>query len=107
MNDYDMSVLYNPGKANLVADSLSFMTMGSVSHVEEYKKDLVKDVHIFSKFGVKLEDSTNSGFRVHHHPESFFLVEVKSKQYFDQALMELKESVLGKLNESFSYGVLR
>ena len=30
------------------------------------------------------------------------MVEVKSKQHLDIALMELKELVLGKLNESFS-----
>ena len=38
LKDYDMSILYNPGKAYMVADALSRMTMGSVSHVEEGKK---------------------------------------------------------------------
>ena len=33
-----MSVLYHLGKANVVADDLSRMSMGSVSHVEEEKK---------------------------------------------------------------------
>ena len=32
-------------QGELVADALSHMTMGSASHVEEAKKDLVKDVH--------------------------------------------------------------
>ena len=41
---------------------------------------------------------------VHHNFESSFVVEVKSKQHLDQSLMELKESVLIKLNESFSLG---
>ena len=45
LNDYDMSVLYHLGKANAVMDVLSRMIMRSVSHVEESKKDLVKDVH--------------------------------------------------------------
>ena len=30
------------------------------------------------------------------------MVEVRSKKYIDPLLMELKESVLGKLNDSFS-----
>ena len=34
LKDYDMSVLYHPGKAHVVADALSRMTMGIVSHVE-------------------------------------------------------------------------
>ena len=44
LKDYDMSILYHPDKANVVVDALSRMTMGSMSHVEEAKKDLVKDV---------------------------------------------------------------
>ena len=47
---------------------------------------------------------------VHHNSESSLVVEVKSKQHLDQTLMELKESVLGKIKESFSLegdGVLR
>ena len=49
---YDMSVCFSPGKSNVVADVLSPMTMGSVSHVEESKKDLLKDVHRLSRLGV-------------------------------------------------------
>ena len=52
LKDYDMSVLYHPNKANVFANSLSQMTMGSVSHVEESKKYLVKDVHRFSRLGL-------------------------------------------------------
>ena len=102
LKDYDMSVLYNPGLANVVADALSCMNMGSVSHIDEAKKDIVKDVHRLARFGVRLEYSPDGGFMVHHNSESSLVVEVKSKQHLDQPLMELKESVLGKLNELFS-----
>ena len=44
LKDYDMSILYRPGKANVVADALSRMTMSSVSHTDKAKKDLVRDV---------------------------------------------------------------
>ena len=46
------------------------MTMGSVSHVKEGKKDLVIDVHRFARLVVRLEDSLNVGFIVHHNSES-------------------------------------
>lgn len=36
--------------------------------------------------------------------ESCLVVEVKSKHYIDPLLMELKELVRGKLNDSFSQG---
>ena len=39
---------------------------------------------------------------VHHNSESSLVVEVKSKKHLDQPLMELKELVIGNLNESFS-----
>ena len=41
---------------------------------------------------------------IHHNSESSLVVEVNSKEHLDQPLMELKESVLGKINESFSLG---
>ena len=45
LKDYDMSVLYHPGKANVVADAISILSMGSVAHVEDEKKELVHEVH--------------------------------------------------------------
>ena len=100
---YDMSALYHPGKANVVADALSFMTMDSVSRIEEANKDLVRDVYWLDRLGVRLEYPSNGDFMVYHNSESSLVVEVKSKRHLDQLLMELKE-VLGKLNESFSLG---
>ena len=38
LKDYDISVLYHPSKANVVEDTLSRLSMGSVSHVENDKK---------------------------------------------------------------------
>ena len=35
LKDYDMNVHYHPGKANVVADALSRMSMGSTTHVED------------------------------------------------------------------------
>ena len=62
----------------------------------------MKDIHRLACLGVRLEDSPNGGFVVHHNSDSSLVVEVKSKQYLDPLLFELNESVLGKLNESFS-----
>ena len=59
-----MTILYHPGKANVVVDALSRMIMGS-----EAKKDLVKDVHRLARSGVRLEESLNGGFMVHHTSE--------------------------------------
>ena len=97
-----MSVPYHPGKANVVADAYSHMSMGIVSHMEEQKKELLKYVHRLAHLGMSLKDSPNGGIMVYHNSESSLVVQVKSKKHLDLLLMELKESILGKLNESFS-----
>ena len=86
----------------MVADALSHMTMGSASHVEEAKKDLVKDVHRLACLGLRLEDSPNCGLMFHNNSESSLVFEVKYKQHLDKLLMELKVSVLEKHNEALS-----
>ncbi|WMV40552.1 hypothetical protein MTR67_033937 [Solanum verrucosum] len=40
-----MNVLYHPGKANVVVDALTRLSISSVTHVEEENKVLDKDVH--------------------------------------------------------------
>ena len=54
LKDYDMSVHYHPRKANVVADALSRLSMGSVAYVEEKRKELVKDIHMLALLGVCL-----------------------------------------------------
>lgn len=38
--------------------------MGSIVHVDEAKKELAKDVHRLTRFGVRLIDSNDSGIHV-------------------------------------------
>ncbi|WMV50009.1 hypothetical protein MTR67_043394 [Solanum verrucosum] len=52
LKDYDMCVLYHPIKANVVADALSSVSMDNVSHVEEEKRELARDVHRLARLGV-------------------------------------------------------
>ncbi|XP_069150252.1 uncharacterized protein [Solanum lycopersicum] len=55
-----MNVHYNPGRANVVDDSLSRMSMGSTTHVEDEKKELVKDIQTG-------QDRCASTYRVEDH----------------------------------------
>lgn len=99
VKQYDINVLYNPVKANVVTDALSQMTVRNVSHDEEAKKDLVNNVHRLARLGIRLEDSPNGGITVHNNSQYSFVDEMKSKKHLDPLLMELKESVLWKLKE--------
>ena len=64
----------------------------------------MKDVHRLSRLGVRLIDSTSEGVLVHPSSELSLVVEVRKGQHLDPVLMELKDSVLLKMNESFALG---
>ena len=74
---YDICILYHPGKANVLFDALSRFFMRSTSHVEEEKKELVKDVHRFARLGVRHMDSVAGGIVVTKGEESSLVSEVK------------------------------
>ena len=54
LKDYDMSIHYHLGKANVVADALSRLSMGSLAHVDKERPELVKDIHRLANLGVYL-----------------------------------------------------
>ena len=97
-----MSVHYHPGKDNVLANTLSRLSIGSVSYIDDEKKELVKEVHQLARLGVRLEGTPSGGVSVHSSSKSSFVIDVKAKQHLDPVLMELTDSILSKLNESFS-----
>ena len=90
MNDYDMSVLYHPGKANVVADALFRMSMGSVSHIEDSRKKLAQEIHDLTRLSIRLVDSSEGGVCVLSNSESSLVFEVKEKQDKDPSLVKIK-----------------
>ena len=64
LKDYDMSVHYHHGKENVVADAFSGLSMGSVAHVEEERKELVKDVQRLARLGVRAMSISANGVTV-------------------------------------------
>ena len=45
LKDYDYTILYHPGKANVVADALSWKSMGSLVHIAPVRRPLVEEIH--------------------------------------------------------------
>ena len=99
-----MSVHYHSGKANVTEDALSRLSMSSVAHVEEERKELVKDVHGLARLGVPLMSISDIGVTVHNREESSLVVEVKEKKDTDPILLELKGAVHNQRVEVFSQG---
>ena len=72
-----MSILHNPGKANVVYDDINMLSIGSITHVEEEKRELAKDMHIHAYLGVRFMDSTLVGIVETNGYESSLVLEVK------------------------------
>ena len=70
LKDYDMSIIYHPGKANVVGDALSTLSIDSNAYVGEENKELAKDVHKLAHLGIKLMDSIEEGIVVTNGAES-------------------------------------
>ena len=77
LKDYDVDILYHPGKANVVADALSRKSMGSLADVQSGKKDLVREIHQLASLGVRLADSGDIVISVRAVAESSIVEEVK------------------------------
>ncbi|XP_070035196.1 uncharacterized protein [Nicotiana tomentosiformis] len=105
LKDYDIDMLYHPGKANVVADALSQKSMGSLAHLDAYHRPLAKEVHRLASLGVRLADSSEGGVIVQNRAESSLVVEVKEKQYDDPMLVQLKEGINKHKTMCFSLGM--
>lgn len=67
-------------KANIVVDSLSSLSIVSVSYIENEEKQLVCDVHRLSHLGVHLIDLNDGGVVVQNRSESSPESDVKGKK---------------------------
>ena len=57
LKDYDITILYHPGKANVVADALSRKagSMGSLKHLKVSRRPLVREVKALANDFMRLE----------------------------------------------------
>ena len=45
LKDYDCSILYHPGKANVVVDALSRKSAGSLAYISTKRRPIIKELH--------------------------------------------------------------
>ena len=97
LKDYDVDILYHPGKANVVADALSRKAM--MAPIE--RQGMIKDLYQLASLGVRLLETPNKELIVHNAAESSLVAEVKEKQYADPILLQLKENVQSGATKAF------
>ena len=112
LKDYDITILYHPGKANVVADALSRKSgsMGNLAHLQVSRRPLAREVQTLANDFVRLEVNEKGGFLACVEARSSFLVKIKGKQFTDEKLSRIRDKVLrgeakeAKIDEE---GVLR
>ena len=88
LKDYDCSILYHPGKANVVADALSRKSSGSLAHISTERRALVKELQELIDQGLQWKVTKKclvAQFRV----RSVYLDRVKAAQRRDPQLQRI------------------
>ena len=75
LKDYDITILYHPGKANVVADALSRKaeSMGSLAHLQVSRRPLAREVQTLANDFMRVEVNENGGLLSCMEARSSFL----------------------------------
>lgn len=60
LKDYDYTIQYHPGKANMVADALSRKSSGSLAHITAEKRPLIEELYEFMDQVLALDISSSN-----------------------------------------------
>ena len=96
LKDYDITILYHPGKANVVADALSRKagSMGSLAHLKVSRRPLSREVQTLANNFMRLEVNEKGGFLACVEARSSFLDKIKGKQFNDEKVFRIRDKVL-------------
>ncbi|MCF6774908.1 Ty3/Gypsy family RNase HI domain-containing protein [Corynebacterium sp. MC-12] len=101
LKDYDVDILYHPGKANVVADALSRKSMNSMADILSERQGIVQEIQQLANLGVRLAESGDIGVSVQGMTEPSIIAEIKQRQYEDPVLVRYRDSVLEKEQTPF------
>ncbi|XP_075079793.1 uncharacterized protein LOC142165051 [Nicotiana tabacum] len=110
LKDYDYSILYHPGKANVVADASSRKSMGSLAHIAPAKRLLAKDIQRLEDIGIIFSVQNSEALLACAQAKSSLVERIKATRYEDERLCKYRDEVLaGKSKDMIveSDGVLR
>ena len=107
-----MTILYHPGKANVVEDALSrkAVTMGSLAMLQVGERPLARDVQSLANSFVSLDISESGKVLAYMEARSSLLEQIRAQQFDDGDLCKIRDKVLkGEAKAAIldSEGVLR
>jgi len=95
LKDYDITILYHPGKANVVADALSRRAecLGSLAYLPAEERPLALDVHDLASQFVRLDIYEPSRVLACVVSRSSLYDRIRERQYDDPHLVVLRDIV--------------
>ena len=93
LKDYNCTILYHPGKANVVADALSRKSMGSLAHISVERRPLIVDMHDVFRPRVTTELVGPNAFLAHFQIQPLLRDEIAAGQQQDPDLLSIIEEV--------------
>ncbi|WMV41338.1 hypothetical protein MTR67_034723 [Solanum verrucosum] len=103
LKDYDVTIQYHPGKANIVAYALSrkAVSIGSLACLSATKQPLAKEIQTLESKFMQLGISERDGVLTSIKVRATFIEEIKAKQFEDENLEELRKKIVnGKAQET-------
>ncbi|XP_070034758.1 uncharacterized protein [Nicotiana tomentosiformis] len=95
LKDYDITILYHPGKANMVVDALSknVVSMGRLVYIPVGERPLAADVQALANQFVRLDVSEPSHVLACTVSRTSLYERIKERQYDDPHFLVLKDMV--------------
>ncbi|XP_070049828.1 uncharacterized protein [Nicotiana tomentosiformis] len=96
LKDYDITILYHTGKANVVADALSrkVESMDSLAFISAEERPLALDIQPLANRLVRLDISEPGRVLEFVVAQSSLLGQIKARQFGDPYLAVLSETIL-------------
>jgi hypothetical protein len=93
LKDYDCTISYHSGKANVVADALSRKSIGSLAHIAEIRRPIVKEFQNLVVGGVKFETTNTMSLLANIQAHSSLVDNIKVTQDIDPHLKKVIEDI--------------